>query len=133
MSQPEEAQKLCFEVPLTFAPFHLFIWLHWILRAACRIFNCGIWDLAPQPRIPTLHWERRVLATGSPGKFHLLLFIMFFIYLGCAGSSLLHVSSLVVVSGSDSLWRCVASHPGGSGFRAWALGTRAALVAAPGL
>ena len=65
VSQPEEAQKLCFEVPLTFAPFHLFIWLHWILRAACGIFSCGIWDLAPQPRI-----QLRPPALGAQSLSH---------------------------------------------------------------
>ena len=31
--------------------FYLFIWLHWILVAAGRIFSCGMWNLVPQPGI----------------------------------------------------------------------------------
>ena len=31
---------------------YLFIWLHWVLAAACRIFSCGMWRaLVPQPGI----------------------------------------------------------------------------------
>ena len=30
---------------------YLFIWLHWVLAAACRIFSCSMWDLVPQPGI----------------------------------------------------------------------------------
>ena len=37
-----------------------------------RIFYlcCGMWDLLPWPGIEldTMHWERRVLAAGPPGK-----------------------------------------------------------------
>ena len=38
--------------------FNLFIWLHWVLLEACRIFsggkrilNCSMWDLVPRPGI----------------------------------------------------------------------------------
>ena len=31
--------------------FYLFIWLCWVLVAACRLFSCNIWDLVPWPRI----------------------------------------------------------------------------------
>ena len=55
---------------------YLFIWLCWVLVAACGIPRCGMWDLAPQPRIkpspPFQHWEHRVWATGLPGKSLLL-------------------------------------------------------------
>ena len=82
VSQLEEAQKLCFGVPLASAPFHLFIWLCWVLRAACRIFSCGIRDLVPQPGIqpgpPALGAQS--LSHWITGKFHLLLFIVFFMY-----------------------------------------------------
>ena len=56
----------------------LFIWLHQVLVAACKIFHlrCGMqnlswdmWDLVPWPRFeprPLLHWEYGVLATGPP-------------------------------------------------------------------
>ena len=27
--------------------FLLFIWLHFVLAAACRIFSCTLWDLDP--------------------------------------------------------------------------------------
>ena len=49
--------------------FYLFIWLHWALVAACRIFGCGMWDLIPWPGVepgpPALgmqslsHWTTR--------------------------------------------------------------------------
>ena len=57
---------------LFFLKNYLFIWLCWVLVAACGIPRCGMWDLAPQPRIkpspPFQHWEHRVWATGLPGK-----------------------------------------------------------------
>ena len=59
---------------------HLFIWLHWSLVAALRIFNlhCGLQNLQlwyvesssltkDQTQDP-LHWEHGTLATGPPGK-----------------------------------------------------------------
>ena len=48
-----------------------FIWLHWVLAAACSIFCCGIWDLVPYQGSNysvLLHWECRGLATRPPGK-----------------------------------------------------------------
>ena len=57
--------------------FFFLIWLHWVLvgtcrifTAACWIFSCSLWDPASWPGIEPgpLHWECRVLATGSPGK-----------------------------------------------------------------
>ena len=54
-----------------------FIWLHWVLVPARRIFSCslqtpgcGMWDLDPWPGMEprTLHREWGVLATGPPGK-----------------------------------------------------------------
>ena len=54
---------------LIFIRFYLFVWLHWVLVAACRISSCGMWDLGPQPgikpRSPALgvqslsHWTAR--------------------------------------------------------------------------
>ena len=53
------------------------ICLCWVLVTACRIFRyciwtlmCSMWDLVPWPRMEPrpLHWERRVLVAGSPGK-----------------------------------------------------------------
>ena len=60
------------------------------LVVACGLFSCGLWDLlvaacgllAVVCRIQfpdqglnpgPLHWEHRVLTTGPPGKYHLLL------------------------------------------------------------
>ena len=55
--------------------FYLFIWLHWILVAAGRIFSCGMWNLVPQPGIkprpPALgawspsHWATRKVPWAS--------------------------------------------------------------------
>ena len=59
---------------------YLFIWLHWVLFASCRIFSCDMqtlscnkWDLVPWPGTEPgrLHWEHGVLAMdyqGSPCK-----------------------------------------------------------------
>ena len=43
---------------------NIFIWLHWVLVAACRV-------LFPdqEQNLDPLHWEPGVLVTGSPGKF----------------------------------------------------------------
>ena len=48
---------------------YLFIWLCWVLVAACGIFSCGMWDLVPwqgiEPRLPAMgvrslgHWTTR--------------------------------------------------------------------------
>ena len=27
--------------------FYLFIWMHWVLVAACGLFSCSVWDLVP--------------------------------------------------------------------------------------
>ena len=49
---------------------YLFIWLHWVFVEAYTIFGCSTWDLDLWPGIEPwpLHWEPRVLATGTPGK-----------------------------------------------------------------
>ena len=40
---------------------HLFIWLHWVLVAACRSINYSLWDLIPWPMIePGSPWIGRV-------------------------------------------------------------------------
>ena len=49
--------------------FYLFIWLHWVFVATCRIFSCSMWVLVPQPgvepKLPALgaqslgHWTTR--------------------------------------------------------------------------
>ena len=53
--------------------FNLFIWLHQVFVAACRIFSryiqslgCGMWDLVPWPGIEpgTLHWALAAFAIG---------------------------------------------------------------------
>ena len=36
---------------ILFKKYYLFIWLCCVLVAACRIFNCSIWDLVPWPGI----------------------------------------------------------------------------------
>ena len=41
----------------------LFIWLHWVLVAAC-----GIWFPDQGLNLRLQHWELRVLTTGQPGK-----------------------------------------------------------------
>ena len=58
---------------LFFFLINSFIWLHWVLFEALRIFDlsCGMWDLVPWPGIKPKSsalgvW---VLATGPPGKF----------------------------------------------------------------
>ena len=52
---------------------YLYVWLHWALVAACRIFSCSTWALTAwsgiEPR--SLHWEHGVLATGPSGKSQL--------------------------------------------------------------
>ena len=47
-----------------------FIWLHWVLVIACRIFSCGMWDLVSPPGVEPglLHLESGVLAIGPRGK-----------------------------------------------------------------
>ena len=47
-----------------------FIWLCWVLVAACGIFSFNTQDLVPQTGIQPgpLHGELGVLATGPPGK-----------------------------------------------------------------
>ena len=52
----------------------LFIWLHWILAAACGIFSCNMKDLVPWPGVKpaSLHWDHGVLAIwfhhGTPNS-----------------------------------------------------------------
>ena len=56
---------------ILFKKYYLFIWLCWVLVAACRIFSCSIWDLVPWPGTELgalLPWEQEVLATGPSGK-----------------------------------------------------------------
>ena len=73
--QPSWFPGLCFPSSFFFLFFlnkYLFIWLHWVLIAACRIFSCrmrDMWDLVPwsgiEPGSPTLgvqslgHWTTR--------------------------------------------------------------------------
>ena len=62
--------------------FLIFIWLHWVLVAACRIFSCGMrtlsfgmWDLVPwpgtEPGLPALgvrslsHWTIREVPSAE--------------------------------------------------------------------
>ena len=44
-----------YHIALLFALFNiyvcLFIWLHWVLVAACELFSCSMWDLALWPRM----------------------------------------------------------------------------------
>ena len=66
----------------------LFIWLHWVLVAAYKIFSCGMWGLIPwpgiEPRCPVLgawsvsHWttrevpppaKRLLCSLSSPGAY----------------------------------------------------------------
>ena len=50
---------------------YLFIWLCWVLVAACGIFSFNIRDLVPPKKgsnLGPLHWELGVLATEPPGK-----------------------------------------------------------------
>ena len=58
----------------------IFLWLLWVLVAACGILSCGVWDLAPwlgiKPRPPALgawslnHWNtREVLVFFGGGRF----------------------------------------------------------------
>ena len=54
----------------------LFIWLYWVLAAACGIFSCGVWNLVPwqgaAPRPPA--WECGVLTAGQPREIPLNAF-----------------------------------------------------------
>ena len=43
----------------------LFIWLHWVLDAACDIFSYGMWDLVPRAGI-----EPKALASGAQSLSH---------------------------------------------------------------
>ena len=61
--------------------------LSWVLVVAPRIFSCsmqtlscGLQNLVPWPGIELrpLHWEHRVLASGPPGKSHILTFVSSF-------------------------------------------------------
>ena len=44
-----------YHIALLFAVFniyvYLFIWLRWVLVAACELFSCSMWDLALWPRM----------------------------------------------------------------------------------
>ena len=78
--QPNSGPFLCHELDncllIFFFNMYLFIWLHLVLDAACRIFpfgmwtlSCSMWDLVPwpgiEPRPPTLetwslsHWTHK--------------------------------------------------------------------------
>ena len=54
----------------SFLNLYVFIWLHQVLVAACRIFRtrCGIQFSDREPNPGSLYWEHRLLATGPPGK-----------------------------------------------------------------
>ena len=51
---------------------YLFICLHQVLVAACRILSCGMWEPVPDQgsNLGPLHWQHRVqssgLSLGSP-------------------------------------------------------------------
>ena len=56
----------------------IFLWLLWVLVAACGILSCGVWDLAPwlgiKPRPPALgawslnHWNTREVLVFFGGR-----------------------------------------------------------------
>ena len=68
-------ERLCLQEKLVsysvFFDWGFFIWLHWVLVVALRIFSCSMWDLAPWPGIepgtPALgawslsHWTTRAV------------------------------------------------------------------------
>ena len=108
---------LCFDA-VKWDCFFFFFSLSWLCCSACG--SLVPWPgIEPGPR----QWKHRVLTTGQPGNSQmglmgLFLFIYLFIY-GCIGSLLL---------------LCWASHCGDfSCCGAWALGTRASVIAAHGL
>ena len=41
-----------------FKHLFIFIWLHWVLVEACRIFRCSMWDLVAKSRSPVGAWTR---------------------------------------------------------------------------
>ena len=43
----EHSHIYCLLLPLLYFILNLFICLHQVLIVACRILNCGIWDLVP--------------------------------------------------------------------------------------
>ena len=52
-----------------FVFYYLFIWLHWVLAAACKVFIWSMWDLVPWPRIePRI--QPRPLALGAWSLSH---------------------------------------------------------------
>ena len=53
---------------LSFFFFLIFIWLHWVLVVACRIFDlcCVLQEQGSNPG--PLYWDCGVLATGQPSK-----------------------------------------------------------------
>ena len=50
--------------------FKIFIWLHQVIAVACKLLVAVMWDLVPWLRMKPhcVHSERRILATGLPGK-----------------------------------------------------------------
>ena len=77
-SQTPDGSESCLSLltlwPLPFLNY-LFIWLCWVLVAACRTFSCSMWDLVPWPGIklgpPALgaqslsHWTTREVSTST--------------------------------------------------------------------
>ena len=79
----ERAGSSLFKKIYIFICFYLFIWLHWVLAVAHRIFSWGTWDLVPragiEPGPPALgerslsHWiPRQVPDAGCRGGARVL-------------------------------------------------------------
>ena len=79
-------KKLAHHPEIFFIPFskkktHLFIHSFGCAGSSCimRTLNCGMWDLVPCPRnLGLLHWDKGILATGSPGKSLILFYLKIF-------------------------------------------------------
>ena len=88
----------CFYYKFIFKNIYLFIWLHWVFVAACRVFiaACRI-QFPDQGSNPgPLHWERGVLTTGPPGKSP--FYYKFKKYYQVMGNALLSLSSSFLIS-----------------------------------
>ena len=61
-------QGHCEAIIFIFFFFLIFIWLHWVLVVACRIFDlcCVLQEQGSNPG--PLYWDCGVLATGPPSK-----------------------------------------------------------------
>ena len=53
---PTRTNAVAPDVRFLFPLFFLlwFVWLHWVLAMACKVFNSGQWDLVPWPRTEPL-------------------------------------------------------------------------------